>query len=256
MVEAEFERLSMHGKVALVTGGAKGMGAAHSRLIAARGGSVIIGDVDDAGEALADEIRSSGAEARFVRLEVTSEEQWREVIDEAISRHGRIDALVNNAGVATVKPIIEATLEDVDFVFGVNFRGAFLGCRSVLPAMKERGGPIVNIASASAMKAIMPTLSLYSASKAAVRMFSKVAAWEFTEHHIRVNTVHPGLVETTLNREYLKDPATRRMMMGSTMYDRAEMPDEVAEMVLFLRSNASSYITGADFAVDGGWSAN
>src|SRR3546814_14457539 len=106
-------------------------------------------------------------------------------MDEAIARDGRIDALINNAGVATVKPIADATLEDVDFIFGVNFRGVFLGCRSVLPAMKGVGGSIVNIASASAMKAIMPTLSLYSASKAAGRMFSKVAAWEFAEHRIR-----------------------------------------------------------------------
>lgn len=256
MTEGGFDKLSMRGKVALVTGGAKGMGAAHSRLIAARGGSVIVADIDEAGEALADEIRGSGAEARFVRLDVTSEEQWRAVIDEAIARDGRIDALINNAGVATVKPIAEATLEDVDFIFGVNFRGVFLGCRSVLPAMKEAGGSIVNIASASAMKAVMPTLSLYSASKAAVRMFSKVAAWEFTEHRIRVNAVHPGLVETTLNSEYLKDPATRRMMMGSTMFDRPGLPEELAEMVVFLCSDAASYITGGDFAVDGGWSAN
>src|SRR3546814_15149356 len=108
--------------------------------------------------------------------------------------------MINNSGVATVKPITDATLEEVDFIFGVNFRGVFLGCRSVLPAMKGVGGSIVNIASASAMKAIMPTLSLYSASKAAGRMFSKVAAWEFAEHRIRVNTVHPGLVERSEER--------------------------------------------------------
>src|SRR3546814_3326713 len=152
-------------------------------------------------------------------------------MDEAIARDGRIDALINNAGVATVKPITDATLEDVDFIFGVNFRGVFLGCRSVLPAMKGVGGSIVNIASASAMKAIMPTLSLYSASKAAVRMFSKVAAWEFAEYHIRVNALHQGLVDTTLNRAYLKDPATRRMMMGSTKIGRASCREGVCQYV-------------------------
>src|SRR3546814_20503962 len=115
----------MRGKVTLVTGGAKGMGAAHSRLIAARGGAVIVADIDEAGEALADEIRGSGADARFVRLDVTSEEHWRAVIDEAIARDGRIDALINNAGVATGHPIPAAPPADVHFPFGVILRCLF-----------------------------------------------------------------------------------------------------------------------------------
>lgn len=251
-------KLSMAGKVALITGGAKGMGAAHSRLIAARGGAVIIADVDDmAGEALAAELNGKGADARFVNLDVTSEDQWNAVVADAITAHGKVDALVNNAGVAVVKLVEDNTLDDYDFIFNVNFKGVFLGCKAILPAMKAaKGGSIVNIASASALKALMPQLSLYSASKAAVRLFTKVAALEYAAHNIRVNAVHPGLVETTLNAEYLKDPATRRMMMGNTIYDRPGQPDEMAEMVAFLCSEASSYITGADMAVDGGWTAN
>jgi cyclopentanol dehydrogenase len=255
--ERAVSKIAMDGKVALITGGAKGMGAAHSRLIAERGGAVIIADIDEVGEALAADLRAKGSDARFIRLDVTSEADWAAAVDGAMQSHGRVDALVNNAGVATVNFIEDATVADFDFVFGVNARSVFMGCKAILPAMKAAGGgSIVNIASASALKALMPQLSLYSASKAATRMFTKVAALEFAAHNIRVNAVHPGLVETTLNAEYLKDRATRKMMMGNTIFDRPGLAEEVAEAVAFLCSDAASYITGADISVDGGWTAN
>ncbi len=250
-------KLSMKGKVAIITGGAKGMGAAHSRLIAERGGAVIIGDVDPAGEQLAAELRATGADARFVHLDVTNESDWKVVVDGAIKSHGKVDVLVNNAGVVVLKPIEESTVEDFDFVYNVNIKGVFLGCKHILPAMKlAGGGSIINISSASGLKALMPQLSLYTSSKGAVRMFSKAAAWEFTPFNIRVNSVYPGLIETSLNAEFLKDPATRRMMLGNTMFDRPGTCNEVAEAVAFLASDASSYMTGAELAVDGGWTAN
>jgi cyclopentanol dehydrogenase len=250
-------KIAMNGKVALITGAAKGMGAAHSRLIAERGGAVIIADIDEQGEQLAQELRDQGADARFTRLNVTSEDDWKRVVSEAMAAFGRVDALVNNAGTASVKFIEEATIADFDAIFDVNVKGVFLGCKSILPAMKAAGGgSIVNIASASALKALMLQLSLYSSSKAAVRLFTKAAALEFAPYNIRVNVVHPGLVETALNADYLKDPAMAKMMMGNTIYDRPGQPEEIAEAVAFLCSDASSYMTGADISVDGGWTAN
>lgn len=252
-----FDKLSMDGKVAVVTGGAKGMGAAHARLLAARGAIVVITDIDEAGRQTAEEIRATGATAHYFRHDVTSEAEWQKIVGQLRETHGKIDALVNNAGVAVVKPVAETSIEDYEFVMGVNFKAVFLGCKSVLPAMRAAGGgAIVNVGSASALKALFPLLSMYSASKAAVRIFTKVCAWDYRQYNIRVNALHPGLVETTLNEDALKDPEMRKMMMGTTMFDRASLPEEQAEMVGFLCSDAASYITGADMSVDGGWTAN
>lgn len=250
-------KIELKGKVALVTGGAKGMGASHCRLMAERGAAVIVADVDPAGEQLAAELRATGADARFVHLDVTREADWKAVVDGAMKSHGKVDILVNNAGVVVLKNVEECTPEEFDFVFNVNIKGVFLGCKHILPAMKAAGGgSIVNISSASGLKAVMPQLSLYTASKGAVRTFSKAVAWEYTAHNIRVNSVYPGLIETSLNAEFLKDPATRRMMLGNTMFDRPGSCAEVSEAVAFLASDAASYMTGSELAVDGGWTAN
>ncbi|MGD9661311.1 MAG: SDR family NAD(P)-dependent oxidoreductase [Porticoccaceae bacterium] len=251
------DKTRLNGKVAIITGGAKGMGAAHSRLISERGGAVVIADIDDAnGETLAAEINNKGGRAIYVNHDVTDENSWKNTISAANKAFGDVNVLINNAGVATVKPVNEATVEDFYFVFDVNVKGTFLGCKHILPTMKNAGGgSIVNISSSSSAKAVMPNLSLYSASKAAVKIFTKTCALDYVQHHIRVNAIHPGLVRTSLNEELMKDPEFVKTALGTTLMDRPGYPEEVAEAAAFLASDASSYMTGADIAVDGGWTA-
>lgn len=238
--------------VAIVTGGAKGMGEAHCRLMVERGATVFVADLDPVGETLAAEIG-----ATFVSLDVTQEDQWEALCADVVAQHGRIDVLVNNAGVASVKPVNEATVEDFDFVFNANMKGVFLGCKHVLPGMQAAGkGSIVNISSSGGIKAVMPNLSLYIASKGAVRLFTKAVAVDYAQYRIRANSIHPGLILTALNKEYLEDPKMLPVMMGSTLFDRPGETREVAEAVAFLASDASSYMTGAELAVDGGWTCN
>lgn len=252
-----FEKLSLVDRVIVVTGAAKGMGAACSRLLASRGAEVILADIDEQGEATAEAIRDEGASASFIRLDVTSEEDWQSLVRQAIAAHGRVDGLVNNAGVGGSRRIELTTLEDYERIMGVNFKGTFLGCREILPAMKLAGkGSIVNFGSTSGLKAIFPFLPIYSASKAAIRMFTKLCAWDFREYDIRVNTVHPGTIETPFTAASLDKYSDLKAMLGTTMFDRLGQPEEVAEMVAFLCSDAASYITGGDFPVDGGFSAN
>ena len=247
----------LNGRVAIVTGAAKGMGEAHVRLMAERGAAVIISDLDPKGEAVAEELRQSGASARFVKHDVTDEAQWAKLAANAIAEHGKIDILVNNAGLADLQPVNEATAEDFRRIFDVNVMGVFLGCKHVLEGMKAAGrGSIINIASAGGMQALFPNLSLYTASKGAVRMLTKAVAVDYAQYAIRVNAVNPGLIQTSMNEEYLKDPAMWPTMLGNTLFDRPGKATEVAEAVAFLASDASSYMTGADLTVDGGWTAN
>lgn len=247
----------LHGRVAIVTGGAKGMGDAHVRLLAERGATVIVSDIDPRGEELAEELRRSGSTAKFYLHDITEENQWIQVTAEAVAEFGKIDILINNAGLADLKPVNEVTVEDFHRIFNVNVLGMVLGCKHVLKGMQAAGGgSIVNIASAGGLQALMPNLSLYTSSKGAVRLFTKAAAVDYAKYKIRVNAVHPGLIQTSMNEEYLKDPAMWPTMLGNTLFDRPGNAAEVAEAVAFLASDAASYITGADIAVDGGWTCN
>ncbi|GAA1846528.1 SDR family NAD(P)-dependent oxidoreductase [Actinomadura bangladeshensis] len=238
----------LEGKVAVVTGAASGMGAAEAALFVEEGATVVLTDVAEAaGSALA---ASLGDRAEFHRHDVGDEAAWRDLVSSVESVHGGVDVLVNNAGVSLAGPIDGLSLDDFDVMVRVNQRGVLLGMRAVIGPMRRAGrGSIVNIASGAALRGEVG-LAAYSGTKFAVRGMTQVAAKELAPDGIRVNVVHPGCIDTPMHR---LNPADRQ----AALIERIPMrrfgdPHEVAEMVLFLASDVSSYLTGADFAVDGG----
>lgn len=236
----------LDGRVALVTGAAspRGQGAAEARLLAGEGAVVVLADVaDDEGERTAAAI---GTAATYRHLDVTSEAGWAEVVAWMLAQHGRIDVLVNNAGIWLAKPLEDTTLDDYRRVIDINQVSVFLGMRAVLPAMREAGvGSIVNISSLAGLRGARVPLA-YAASKWAVRGMSRQAAAELAPHGIRVNAVFPGYVDTGMIDAGHEEIAQRVPLGG-----RLAAPEEVAEVVLFLASDASRYMSGAELVVDG-----
>jgi 3alpha(or 20beta)-hydroxysteroid dehydrogenase len=238
-------------KVAVITGGARGMGAAHARRFVAEGARVVITDLaDDDGRTLAAEL---GEHCHFVHHDVASEEGWLQVVDDATSRFGGLDIVVNNAGVHWTKAIEDETVEGFLTAVNVNLLGTFLGIRSAIAPLRARGGgSIINIASLAGATGL-GWHGAYGASKWGVRGLSRTAANELGADGIRVNAVLPGAVETNMlppDRSGQGDTRFARLPLG-----RSGQPDEISSIVLFLASDASSYVTGAEFAVDGGSSA-
>jgi 3alpha(or 20beta)-hydroxysteroid dehydrogenase len=240
------------GKVAVITGGARGQGAAEARLFVAEGAKVVIGDVlDGEGEVLAKEL---GDDALYVHHDVTDEDGWRHVVETALDRFGGLDVLVNNAGVFSLAPLTSTTLEEYRRTIDINQVGVFLGMKAVAPTMVgQASGSIVNISSVAGIRGSALTIA-YGASKWAVRGMTKIAAKELSPFGVRVNSIHPGLIETTMLAE-LDALTTREQMMTSIPMGRVAEPDEVAQLVLWLASDESSYSTGAEFVVDGGMTA-
>lgn len=245
--------MRLGGKVAVITGGARGMGAATARLFAQEGAMVIVADLLDAeGEALVAEI--AGA-ARYVRLDVSSDVAWQSLVADILSRHGRIDALVNNAGVVGFGPLIEAEVAEFDRIFGVNVKGPMLGMKHVGGAMRTaKRGAIVNISSVDGLRGVNG-VGLYSSSKWAVRGLTKTAALEFGPHGVRVNSIHPGGVDTAMGNPMGQTGDERHWAYDRVPLQRIGEPEEIAAASLFLCSDDASYITGAELAVDGGWAA-
>ncbi|MBL0886415.1 glucose 1-dehydrogenase [Myceligenerans sp. I2] len=231
------------GRVALVTGGARGLGAAYARILHDAGASVVVADVlIEQGHALVAEL---GERARFEELDVTDESAWRRVVSRTIAELGGVDVLVNNAGIANAAPIEHLTLAKWEAVMAVNATGTFLGCRAVVPAMKAAGrGSIVNISSVEGKRG-SPHLHGYTASKFAVLGLTKSLAVELGPAGIRVNSVHPGFVHTDMTTRI--DPERLDIPLG-----RPGLPQDVAGAVLFLASDASSWVSGAEIVVDGG----
>ncbi|WP_025348892.1 glucose 1-dehydrogenase [Nocardia nova] len=231
------------GKVALVSGGSRGMGAAHARLLVAEGASVIIGDIlDEEGAALAAEL---GAAARYAHLDVTEPEQWQAAVATAVADFGKLDVLVNNAGIVNGNSLHRFELDQWRRILDVNLTGTFLGMQAaVKPMIAAGGGSIINVSSIEGLRGA-PWAHGYVASKWGVRGLAKSAALELAQHNIRVNSLHPGLIRTPMTEAIPDDLVT--IPLG-----RPAQPEEVATFVLFLASDESSYATGSEFVVDGG----
>lgn len=244
----------LHGKVALVTGAARGQGEAVVRAFVAEGARVLAGDIaDDGGKALAEEL---GDAVRFRHLDVGSEEDWAAAVAEAVDAFGHLDVLVNNAGVLHFSALTDTTLADFERVIRVNQTGTFLGMRAVVPAMRAAGGgSIVNTSSIEGVSAA-PTLVAYTASKFAIRGMTKVAALELGEFGIRVNSVHPGMIDTLMVQDAAGGIEMDLEWIGRKLaLRRVGKPAEIAALVLFLAGDESSYCTGAEFVADGGATA-
>jgi 3alpha(or 20beta)-hydroxysteroid dehydrogenase len=241
----------LDGKVALVTGGARGQGAAHARRLAEEGARVITGDVLDAeGEATAAALRADGLDVDYRHLDVTSRADWEAAVSRAVERHGGLDILVNNAGIVHVNPLLDETLEDWDALLAVNVTGVLLGMQAAIPALRARaGGSIVNISSIFGLAGASGYVA-YCASKAAVVGMTKTAALEHADDGIRVNAVCPGGVRTVMNENEEGSGVVPLTPMGR----RADVC-EISGTVLFLASDDSTFVTGTEIVVDGGYLA-
>jgi 3alpha(or 20beta)-hydroxysteroid dehydrogenase len=238
----------LDGKVAIITGGARGQGEAEVRLFAAEGAKVVVTDVlVDAGKAVAE---SLGDSVVFLRQDVSREEDWEAAVNLATERFGGIDVLVNNAGILHSASIGRHTLEDYERVVAVNQVGVFLGIRSVIKPMTERGGgAIVNISSGAGLRATKYSFA-YAATKYAVTGMTACAALELARNKIRVNSIHPGVIDTPMVAS--DDPTANDRLVRATPMRRVGEPEEIARVALFLASDDSSYMTGAHVPVDGG----
>ncbi len=248
----------MTGKVAIVTGGGSGIGRASAFRLAAEGATVVVTDIDArSGKETAKSIVDRTGKANFVRHDVTDEGEWRSLVDFVEREHGKIDILLNNAGIYIIKPLIDTTVEEWNRLMAINVTGTFLGMKSTVPVMQRHGGgSIINLSSAAGLWGFAGHV-LYGASKGAVRIMTKDAAVELGPQQIRVNSIHPGYINTGMARYGAQVANTTIEKIGTSMYPlgRIGEPEDVANMVLFLASDESRYVTGAEMTVDGGGTA-
>ena len=246
--------MRLENKVAIISGGSRGMGAFEAALFVQEGAKVIIGDVrDDEGRDL---VRQIGADAVYIHLDVTSESDWAAVVKEATDRYGKLDILVNNAGVSARGTIEETSAEDWDRVMGINAKGVFLGTRAAIPEMKRGGGgSIINISSQLGLVGMAESSPQYQSSKGAVRIFTKSAAIQYAPDGIRVNSVHPGPIVTPMTEARRSDVAVQEVMVSRIPLGRYGESEDVAYGVLYLASDESSFVTGSELVIDGGWTA-
>ena len=269
--------MRLAGKVALISGGARGQGAAEARLFVRAGAAVIIADIlDDAGLQLEAEIRELGGQAAFVHLDVTDADQWADAVTEAVRRYGKLDILVNNAGIGSTNvggvnaPRIHETDAAVwEQIMDVNGKGVFLGTRAAIPALRAAGGgSIINISSIAGLVGLGSGISsgagvspgsgagaAYASSKGAVRLLTKATAIQYAADGIRCNSVHPGYIDTAMTERMMSDPQIRQQRLAATPLGRIGTVDDIANGVLFLASDESSFMTGSELVIDGGYTA-
>ena len=249
--------MRLGGKVALISGGARGIGAATARLFAREGARVVIGDLLEAeGRRVEAELSAPGGHALYVPLDVTSESAWERAVAAAVSRFGRLDVLVNNAGIGGAGRLEETRLEDWNRVMDVNAKGVFLGTRAAIPALRQAGGgSIVNISSQLGLVGMDDSSPQYQASKGAVRLLTKLTALQYAKERIRANSVHPGPIITPMTEGRRADPTIFARMTSRIPLGRYGEAEEVAYGVLYLASDESRFVTGSELVIDGGWTA-
>ena len=248
--------MRLEGKVALITGGARGQGAAEAMLFAREGAKVVIADVlDREGMAVAAEIAELGGEALYVHLDVSSETDWRQAVDTVVSSYGKLDVLVNNAAIWRGGNVADTSSEQWDQVLAINAKGAFLGTKLAIPQMRDAGGgSIVNISSTAGLVGSR-TSTAYSASKGAVRLLTKSTAVQYGAEGIRANSIHPGPIDTAMGDQVWPDAGSREETIERTVLKRLGTPDDIANGALFLASDESSFMTGTELVIDGGLTA-
>ena len=248
--------MRLENKVAFISGGARGMGAAEARLFAQEGARVVIGDVlEDEGRKTEAEINETGGQCLFVRLDVTTEQDWQQAVAATVARFGKLDVMVNNAGINQTERVEETTAETWDLVMDINAKGVFLGTKHAIPEMRNAGGgSIVNISSVAGLVGDQSGAA-YTASKGAVRLLTKSTAIQYAGDGIRANSIHPGTIETMMTASLLAEEAHRQDRLNRTPLGRLGKPEDVAHGALYLASDESSFVTGSELVIDGGRTA-
>ncbi|WP_195571337.1 SDR family NAD(P)-dependent oxidoreductase [Paenibacillus sp. 1001270B_150601_E10] len=246
----------LEGKVAIITGAASGMGKVDALLFAKEGAKVVLTDIqiEKVNEVVA-EIKNNGGEAIGFRHDVSSQEDWTSMVDETMKQYGKIDILVNNAGISSEVPFMESSLELWEKIMSINITSVFLGQQAVIPHMiNNGGGSIINISSIAGLTGGSGA-GAYTASKGAVRMLTKATAVDFAKHNIRANSVHPGFIKTPMSEKLMENPDMKQWFLSQTPLPRLGLAEDIASGVLFLASDESSYITGVELPIDGGYFA-
>ncbi len=248
--------MRLEGKVALISGGARGMGAEEAKLFAREGAKVVIGDIlETEGKQTEAEVNEVGGECLFVKLDVTSEAEWEAAVSATVARFGKLDILVNNAGIYRGNKVEDTTVQEWDQVMDINAKGVFLGTKVAIPEMRKAGGgSIVNISSVAGLVG-NPFISAYTASKGAVRLLTKSTAVQYAKEGIRANSIHPGVIETPMTEDVVNDPNFKEFRLAANPISRLGQPADIAYGALYLASDEASFVTGSELVIDGGWTA-